>query len=163
AGANNRIAFLDTAVDADAATLEALAATLSANANARYAALWAPPAICPGVTSADTRTVAWAAIQAGMTSRAARTMSPNVPVAGVNGISRFALDLTTRFIDADRESLNEAGVNLARVMYGQVMAYGYRTLAPDSTGWLSLANARLNMEIVAKAEAIGERFVFSQI
>ena len=162
-GANNRIALLDADSDATAAELEALAAGMSTDPNARYAALFAPAATVPGVTSGTTRTVPYSAIQAGIISRNDASYSPNVPAAGVMGMSRFALDLTARFTDAERETLNEAGVDIARVMYGQVETYGYRTLAPDSTGWLSLANARLNMEIVAKAEAVGERYVFSQI
>jgi hypothetical protein len=163
AAANNRIALLDADPDATAAELTALAGTLAGNANARYAALFAPAAIVPGLTSADTRTVPYSALEAGIMSRNAATFTPNVPAAGVNGISRFATDLTTTFADADREDLNDAGVDVARLIYGQVETYGYRTLAPAATGWANLGNARLNMEIVAKAEAVGERYMFAQI
>jgi hypothetical protein len=86
-----------------------------------------------------------------------------VAAAGPLGISRFAIDLTAAFTDPERQDLNEAGVDIARNVYGQVETYGYRTLADVNTGWLSLGNARLNMEICAKAEAIGERFMFTQI
>lgn len=160
---NNRIALLDAPSDADATELSALAATYASSVNARYGALFAPAAIVPGVTSADVRTVPYSAVEAGIMARNAARFSANVPAAGVNGISRFAIDLTATFTDAERESLNDDGVNIARVIYGQVETYGYRTLAPDTTGWVNLGNARLNMEIVAKAEAIGERYVFSQI
>jgi hypothetical protein len=71
--------------------------------------------------------------------------------------------LTESYTDAEREDLNDAGVDIARVIYGQVETYGYRTLAPLESGWGNLGNARLNMEIVARAEAVGERYVFSQI
>lgn len=162
-GATNRIALLDTDPDATAAEMEALAATYADDVNARYAAMFAPAAIVPGITGGGTRTVPYSAVSAGIMSRNDTRYSPNVPAAGINGISRFAIDLTARFTDAEREALNEAGVDIARNVYGQVETYGYRTLAPDLTGWLSLANARLNMEIVAKAEAIGERYVFAQI
>jgi hypothetical protein len=161
---NNRIALLDQDPASMTATaLEATAALLSVSPNARYAALFAPAAVIPGVTSADTRTVPYSAVEAGIMARNASRFSPNVPAAGVNGISRFAIDLTATYTDAERETLNEAGVDIARVIYGQVETYGYRTLAPLDTGWGNLGNARLNMEIVAKAEAIGERYVFSQI
>jgi hypothetical protein len=139
---NNRIALLDADPDSTATELSALATTLAGDANARYAALFAPGAIVPGLTSADTRTV---------------------PAAGVNGISRFATDLAATFTDAERESLNDDGVDVARLVYGQVETYGYRTLAPVDSGWSNLGNARLNMEVVAKAEAIGERYMFAQI
>jgi phage tail sheath protein FI len=163
AGANNRIALLDAPADSDATDLEALAGTYVGDVNARYAALFAPPAIVPGVTSGTTRTVPYSALEAGIISRNDAAYNPNVPAAGDLGVSRFALDLGARFTDAERESLNAAGVDIARVMWGQVKTYGYRTLAPDDTGWLGLGNARLNMEIVAKAEAIGEHYVFAQI
>lgn len=164
AGATNRIALVDAPADSDATELAALSATFTDSANARYGALFAPAAIGRGVTTGDTtRTVGYSAIEAGIMSRNSASMGPNVPAAGINGISRWAIDLTAAFTDAERETLNEAGVDIARNVYGQIQTYGYRTLAPDETGWLSLANARLNMEIVAKAEAIGERYVFSQI
>jgi phage tail sheath protein FI len=163
AGATNRIALLDTDADATAAELEALAATYSTDTNARYAAMFAPAAIVPGITPASTRTVPYSAVSAGIMSRNDARYTPNIAAAGVNGISRFAIDLTARYTDAERQALNTAGVDIARNVYGQIETYGYRTLAPEASGWLSLANARLNMEIVAKAEAIGERYVFAQI
>ena len=160
---NNRIALLDVPPDADTAALTALVTPLHTNANARYAGMFAPSAIVPGVTSADVRTVNYCALEAGIMSRNAARFTPNVPAAGNNGISRFAIDLSQTFTDPDREALNEDGVNIARVVFGQVKTYGYRTVAPDTTGWVNLGNARLNMEIVAKAEAIGENYVFQQI
>lgn len=163
AAATNRIALLDAASTADAATLIALAGTLDADANARYAALWAPAAVVPGLTGVDTRTVPWTALEAGIMARNDASYSPNVASAGVNGRSRFATDLTAVFTDADREDLNDAGVDVAKFVYGEVRAYGYRTLAPLASGWGLLSNARLNMEIVAKAEEVGERYLFSQI
>ena len=163
AGANNRIALLDTAPATTATALAALAATYSADANARRAALFAPGAIVPGVTVGATRTVPYSAVEAGIMSRNGALYGPNVPAAGVNGVSRFAIDLAVTFTDAERETLNTAGVDTAKLIYGDVRTYGYRTLAPVSTGWALLSNARLNMEIVAKAEAIGERYLFAQI
>jgi len=164
AGTNNRIALLDPdPADLTAAGLETLATGLASDPNARYAALFAPAAIVPGVAGGTTRTVLYSAVEAGIMARNSAAQSPNVPAAGVNGLSRFAIDLAATYTDAEREALNTAGVNIARNIYGQVETYGYRTLAPESTGWLSLGNARLNMEIVAKAEAVGERFVFTQI
>lgn len=163
AAATNRIALIDAAPDADAAALSTAAAALSASPNARYGALFAPGAIIQGVTTGSTRTVPYSAIEAGIMSRNSARFSPNVPAAGVNGISRFAIDLTATFTDAERESLNEDGVDIARSLYGQVETYGYRTLASIESGWANLGNARLNMEIVAKGETIGERYVFSQI
>lgn len=164
AAANNRIALLDAATPTStAAQLTTQATTLAASANARYGALFAPAGIIPGLTAGTTRTVQYAAIEAGIMSRNSSRYSPNVPAAGVNGVSRSAIDLSATYTDAERESLNTAGVDIARLIYGQVETYGYRTLASVASGWSNLGNARLNMEIVAKAEAIGERYIFAQI
>lgn len=162
AAANNRIALLDAAEDSTSAELVTLAGTYSAGENARYAALFAPAASVRGSDNVI-RTVGWSAIQAGIIARNDALNSPNVPAAGINGQSRTAIDLSAIFTDAEREDLNEAGVDVARLIYGTAEAYGYRTLADVDTGWGSLANARLNMAIVAKCQAIGERYVFSQI
>jgi hypothetical protein len=164
AATNNRIALLDAASTDDTSDeLITLAGTLSASPDARYAALFAPPAIVPGVTAGTTRTVPYSALEAGIMARNDVTHTPNVAAAGPLGISRFAIDLAAAFTDAERQDLNESGVDIARNVYGQIETYGYRTLAPEATGWLSLANARLNMEICAKAEAIGELFMFTQM
>lgn len=165
AAANNRIALLDSASDDDAATLETLADSLNGDVEtARYGALFAPGAVVPVPGgSGSTRTIAYSAIEAGIISRNDSIMSPNVAAAGPNGLARFATDLAVSFTDAERETLNDAGVNVARLTFNGVETYGYRTLAPMASGWGQLSNARLNMEIVAKAEAIGERYVFAQI
>lgn len=163
AAANNRIALIDDVTTANAAALTATATAMSSTVNARYGAFFAPAGIVPGVTSAATRTIAWSALEAGIMARNDTTYSPNVAAAGVNGRSRFAIDLTGTFTDVEREALNDAGVDIVKPVYGEIRAYGYRTLADADTGWSLLSNARLNMEIVAKAEEIGERYLFSQI
>jgi hypothetical protein len=106
-----------------------------------------------------------AAIEAGLIARNDALFNPNVPAAGTNGLSRYATDLSARYTDAEYEQLNEGGIDMFRLIYGGVEAYGYRTLVdpddPDAAPWLSLGNARLNMAIVAQADVIAERFVFS--
>jgi hypothetical protein len=166
AAGHNRIALLEAPDDASAATLIAAAVLLADDPNARYGSMWGPQAIIPGVATGTTRQVAFAAVEAGLIARSDAAFGPNVPAAGVNGLSRFATDLSYRYTDSDYESLNENGVDMARLIYGGVEAYGYRTLVnPDGTAaaWLDLGNARLNMAIVAQAEAIAERFVFTQL
>lgn len=163
AAATNRVALLDAAASSTAAALIAMADTLSVTANARYGALFAPAAIVPGITAGTTRTVPFSALEAGIMARNDAAYTPNVASAGVNGRSRFAVDLSATYTDAERESLNDAGVDIAKPVYGEVRAYGYRTLADLTTGWGLLSNARLNMEIAAKAEEIGERYLFTQM
>lgn len=165
AATTNRIALLDPpAASLSASALTTLAGTLSAAAEARYGALFAPTAlVAPYAVGSGLRVVPFSAIAAGLIARNDASGSPNRPAAGDNGQSRWAVDLGYVYTEAERGSLNDAGVDLARLIYGGVELYGYRTLAPASSGWLALNNARLNMAIVAEAEAIGERYVFRQI
>lgn len=164
--ANNRVALLDTADSATVSTHTSQAASLRALSTARYGGLFGPWAVVPGLTPGTTRTVPYTAVQAGLTARLdALGANANAAAAGVNGRARFATGLSqAAWTDTDRETLNDAGVNVARVINSVPETYGYRTLVngvADST-WLDLGNARLNMQIAAGAFAIGERFVFRQ-
>ena len=165
AAANNRVALLSPP-DGTATVLEGLGTALQANVAARYGALFAPSAIVPGIAGGTQRTVPYAVLVAGMIARNEAAFGANVPAAGVNGIARFALDVTTDYLDADYDALNLAGVNMAKNIYGQVETYGWRSLVLPTgvdQGWLDFGNSRLNMQIVAQANAIGERYVFAQI
>jgi phage tail sheath protein FI len=165
AAATNRVAIM-SAPDGDATALEASAAALSSEANARYGALFAPSATIPGLAAGTTRHVPYAAIEAGIIARNDGSFNANVPAAGVNGQALYALDLEARYTDQEYEDLNLAGVDMARIVYDGVRTYGYRSVVdpsgPDGV-WLDFGNVRLNMGIVAKAEAIGENYVFTQL
>jgi hypothetical protein len=164
--ATNRVALLSTA-DADVTTMTAAGTALQSDPNARYGALFAPSANVPGVTAGTTRTVPYSAIEAGIIARNDLAYSPNQASAGVLGQSQYALGVNTPagIADCDYTDLNEAGVNMARVIYGGVRTYGYRSCANPTSApeWLDFGWARLNMGIVAQSEAIGENYVFSQI
>jgi hypothetical protein len=164
AEANNRIALLDALVDDDTVSeLVTSAGLLRGDSGARYGALFVSPVTIPGIAGGTIRTVPYSAIVAGILARNDASLSPNVAAAGINGRARYALDVTLRFTDAERETLNDAGVNVARSLYGEVVTYGFRTLADPLDGWGYLSNARLNMQIVALASQIAERYVFSQL
>jgi hypothetical protein len=162
----NRVALLD-GDQADAATsLDTRAAALRGALEDRYGALWAPWATIPGLAPGTSRVVPWSAIQAGICARNDAAGNVNQAAAGSWGVSRYATGLTAAFTDAERESLLLAGVDTARTVYGNIESYAFRTLV-DPAGprgaWRELNHARLNMAIVAKAEAVGELVVFSQI
>jgi hypothetical protein len=163
AAANNRIALLHAAPTATASALGTLAATLRADVNARYGALFAPAAIVPGVAGGTSRTVSYDALAAGIMARNDLLNGVNDPAAGSHGTSRFATDLALVFTDAERATLNTAGVDVARSVYGQIQTYGYRTVADPALGWGLLSNARLNMAITAELDAVAQRYVFAQI
>jgi phage tail sheath protein FI len=160
----NRVAILDSAYAAtpSKATLLAQADGLRDDPNARYGALFAPWAQVPGIVSGTLRLVPYSAVQAALM---ARMPNANVPAAGKNGESRYAIGVVGAFNDPDREELNEGGVDIAREMFGGVRTYGYRTLADPAKlrGWIGLNNVRLVMEIKAKSYAIAEDFTFHQI
>lgn len=165
AAANDRVALLDMADTATAATL--VAAAEAARTNGRRGASFSPWATIPGISPGTTRTVPYSAIAAGIRARNdSAGESPNVPAAGVMGQAVYAIGLSqTAWGDADRTLLNDAGVNVARIINGGVRTYGYRTLADPDTdpNWLLLGNARLVMAIVAGGYGIGERYVFAEI
>jgi hypothetical protein len=167
----NRVAIVDFADTASKATLVAAAAADRALSGARTATGFAPWATIPGVVSGTTRAVPYSAIEAGIMARNdAAGLSQNVAAAGTtNGVAHYAVGLSqvpwSEGAGGDREALNDAGVNVALIKDGAVTTYGYRTLVDPATdpNHLLLTNARLEMEIVAKANEIGERYVFDEI
>jgi hypothetical protein len=162
--ANNRVALLSCA-DGTAASIGAAAAALNTDANARYGALFAPSATVPGVVAGTTRTVPYAAVAAGIIARNDVAYSPNQAAAGELGQSLFSLDVAGHYTDLEYQTLNTAGASMARLIYGGVRTYGYRTVVDPTKvpQWLMFGWARLNMGITAEAEAIGEHYVFSQL
>ena len=167
ASSHNRVALLDAPQGADVPTLVAYGSALRDQVTDRYASLWAPWVTIPGVAQGTTRTVPWSSVQAGLIARAdAAAGHANVAAAGDNGQSFFALDVTQTFSDADRQTLLFAGVNTVRLRYGTVRAYGFRSLSASpglNSPWVQFNHGRLNMQIVADSEEIGEEYVFSQI
>lgn len=158
----NRVALLD-APDTDVATsLVSAASLLSAHENARYGGMFGPRALIPGYITGTTREMPWTVLQAAMI---ARLRNPNEPAAGVAGESRLAVAAKHEFTDEDRELMNEAGVNIARPLYGAVRTYGYRTLVnpTDFPEWVQFSTARIVMAIKARADIIGERHMFKQL
>jgi len=166
ASAFNRTAILDGEDTATAATLIGSAAVLRATSTARDGATHVPPAKVPGLTPGTLRTVPYSAVQAGIYARndgAGRTQ--NTPGAGELGKARYAVDLTQTYSDSDREALNAAGVNVARILYGGVRSYGNRTLASSVSlpNWTQMANKRMHMTIAARADAIAEKYVHAMV
>jgi phage tail sheath protein FI len=166
AAANNRAAVLDGVDTPTVATLTALATADRAGLNGRYGALFAPWVVIPGLTPGTTRTVAPSGLVAGLISRNEGLLSPNAPAAGDNGVARYAIGLSqSDFIDADRATLNNGGVDLIRILSAQTKVYGWRSLADPNTepDWLNFGNARLFTAIAADALTIAEAYVLNQI
>lgn len=165
AASRNRVALLDFSDTATVATHVTSAAS-ARDANARFKAAFVPNIIVPGLTAGTTRTVPSSALVAGQIARRDALGSPNVPAAGNNGQALWAIGLSQEWpVDSDRQTLNEAGVNVVKMLYGGVRIYGWRSLANPATdqAWLNLGNVRMVMEIASEADAIGEEFMFEEI
>lgn len=164
---NNRVYLADCADTATVATLTASAAANRALMNGHLGGFFAPWAIVDGLTPGTARTVPYSIIEMGMMARLdGETGNPNEPAAGVNGVSAAARGLSQNaWTDAERETLNEGGVNVARVMNGRVRTYGYRTPADAfaNASHVNLNNERLEMAIRHGARVVGERYNFRQI
>jgi hypothetical protein len=162
--ATHRCALLDLAPGTPA-EVQAAAEALYATPGARFAAALAPTITYPSSLAAPaTSDVPYSGVQAGMIARVDLLANPNQPAAGINGVSRLALGITETYTDDEREALNEAGVTLAKVLYGNVRTYGARTVAgPDDTNWLWFANSRVVMAVTHESDAIAQTYLFRQI
>jgi len=159
----HRCALLDSA-GGDATALSAEVAALSGKPGVRFAALLAPKISYPQADTGAPVDIPYSGVQAGLIARNDLLANPNQPAAGNNGVSRLALGLAEDYTDAERETLNEAGVTLAKMVYGDVRTYGARTAAgPDDENWLWFANSRVVMAITHHADAIAQTYLFRQI
>jgi phage tail sheath protein FI len=162
ADAYRRTAFFDLP---DTPTIATLMAAAAANRARLGGAFW-PWVRVAGLTPGTYRVVPPSVIVAGIASyNDAQGLSPNVPAAGVNGVSRTAVGLTQTVIDADHQTLNDGGVNVIKLRYGEVRVMGWRTTSLESSDprWINLGNSRLYCFISNMALLIGERFLFREI
>jgi hypothetical protein len=167
AAANNRIAYLDLPDSNVAATLTGDAAPVTAlGTQARACALWTPWVdIQPATGGLGVRAVPPSAFAAGKAAAIDALGNPNLAPAGINGILRTPVQLHATFTDADRQTLNTAGINVIRKMPADFRIYGNVTAVNRITDplYFQLSNVRLDMAIVAQGQAIAETYVFSQI
>lgn len=160
---HNRVALMDAVDTATVATLTVASLAQRLDVNARYGSLWGPWVQIPGLVPNTIRTVPPSAVAAGLIGRSDANGSPALAAAGANGVSRYAIGVSqAAWTDAQRDTLNSAGVNTIRAMFGQIKAYGFRTLADPTLlpNWVQLSQVRLFMAVVAKGNAILEGHVF---
>lgn len=168
AAATNRVPMPDFADSGSKATLVTAAGVDRAVNGANTAGAFSPWAIIPGVTAGTTRVVPYSAVQCGIIARNDNAgVVPNQPSAGLTyGQSNYALGLTQApWSDSDRGALNDAGVNVARILGGKVTTFGYRTLADPAADPedILFSNARQTMAIAAQGQAILDGYVFRMI
>jgi hypothetical protein len=173
AAANNRRHFGDLPDTANASsssatsTLTAAATSITALGTvARATSLWTPWVdIAPVTGGSGNRPVPPSAIAAAAYAVVDTLGNPNQAAAGVNGIISGVLDVRQTFLDADRATLNSAGINVIRSMAGGFRIYGFVTAVNRLTDplYYQLPNTRLDMYIRAHGEAIAEEYFGSQI
>jgi hypothetical protein len=162
ASSHNRVAILDAPDNSTAAGLIAAVTAIRQDPNARYGAMFAPRVVMAGVVPNTVREIPYSAIQAGLISRSFEQLQP---AAGVNGISRVALDVKYEWTDTERQQLNEGGVDIVRAMDNTIRTYGYRTLVDPVKlpAWVQLNTTRIVMAVKAQAEVAAENHVFRNI
>lgn len=162
ARANNRLAVLDAT---DSGSRSALVTEALALTGDEYGSLFAPWVVIPGVVPGRRRTIPPSPFVAALMARNDAIGNANIPAAGRNGFAQYSLDVSqAAWSDADRELLNNVGVNVIRSTTDGVQLYGYRTLGNSATSqWLMLSNQRLRNKITADCEAVAQQFVFQEI
>lgn len=162
--ANNRVALLDAPDTPTVATLTTSA--VNARTNGRWGGLFAPWYVVPGYVPNTTRTVPPSAVLAGLLAKNDVQFNSNVAAAGKNGESSYALDLSQpAWTSAQRQTLNDAGVNVAIRTHGAIRNFGFRSLANPVTdqSWTGLQAARTIMAYVALASVVMEDATFDEI
>jgi len=164
AAAMNRVALLDLVDSNNVGTLTGNLPVYSQST--RFAAAFAPWVVIPGTTSASTRVVPPSCMIAGMIAGNDPTLGVDSASAGGAGISNYAIGLSqASFTDANRASLNGAGINVIRSMQGEIKNYGWRSLANPVTDqtWIDFGNSRLFCGLSAEFDDIGESYVFQDL
>ena len=179
AQANNRLACLDPTLGANASTTasavtSAQTGIVEAGTDPSYSMMAAPWITWPGIATGTVvpswpRIVPPSAVFAGLCALNDLTNDCNIACAGNgqsptgnSGVVASAIGVNQSFVNADRLTLDNAGVSTFIVNNGTVMLYGYQSLATDPD-WTDLANVRFRMQLVNDALNIAEDYVFSQI
>lgn len=163
AAANNRLARIDGEATDLVANLTSQATTVRAGGNGDYCDLIAPRVEERGLSSSTARHAPGSVVRCAAEARNDRAgVSPNQPAAGRWGLDPVGSKPEFTWDDSDLEDLNDAGVNVIRVVDNELKVYGQRTLADPATESvaLSLGSARLRMAIseICRSEAAEEVF-----
>jgi hypothetical protein len=158
--AYDRIPLWDLADTSDAATLvSGITDDIDADGSEKVGAI-APWVVSPDGTQLPP--AGYAAAKMAVVDLS--TGNPNQPAAGARGQARWITGLTQDFTDADRATLNDAGINVIHDvdLQGTLQLYGYRTLSTDPLS-VGLNNARLDMRIRWHARKLARPLLFEGI
>jgi hypothetical protein len=158
----NRYALLDAPVDT-VDEIEEHALTLRLAGNGRHGSLVTPPLVAP--TGVSTTTVPASLLVAATNARTDVAEGPGQPGAGIYGEAQYALDVTVRYTDAERERLNNAGVIVIQMVNGKPRVYGNRSLADpvSEPGNQYMAGSRVIMGLKYELGQVLEQYVLRRI
>jgi hypothetical protein len=160
----HRVGVLDFPNTDDVFELTAAVEALYGQTGCRYMIGLAPWLIYPGDAQDSTNIIPYGGMEMGLIAKVDAMRDASLVAAGAQAISRRAIGLANDYSDADRQTLNAAGVSLGRMLYGNVRTYGYRTVAgPDDTNWLFFQESRVIMTIAHEVQAQVEEYVFNTI
>lgn len=134
----------------------------------RFAAMFVPWDVCPGILPGTERTVPPTARNAALLARSVHELGGTAgdPAAGTDLAARFVTGLSQEpWTDADRELLNDAGVNVSLFRNGSVVCWGNRTLTSDITepNWAQLNQSNVLAAIKAGGQKIAEPNVHKKV
>jgi hypothetical protein len=129
--------------------------------------MFAPWDVGPGILPGTSRTIPPSARVAGNLARNdANGFSSGDPAAGVLGMAKYITGLSQpAWSDADRQTLNEASINVSRMVLQTVRTYGWRSLADQiqDANWTMFNGSRTIMAVKSALNVTAENFVFSKL
>jgi len=163
-GSHHRVALLDPPNTGSRTELEAAIEAIQPTKESRYAALFAPWVSYPAEVAPATTLVPYSAIEAGIIARVDAGGNPAVSAAGDRSVHASSLGLLYEWSDADHEAMNAQGINLGKVVYGDIETYGYRTAAAGpETNWMFFGESRVVMAIAHEADVAAQTYLFDPI
>ncbi|MCB0882696.1 MAG: hypothetical protein KDC33_10845 [Thermoleophilia bacterium] len=159
----NRAALLDAPDTATVATITGYAASVASVASGWRGMPLAPWTICRGVAAGTTRRIPPSATQAAAAARATESYPWGAPPpAGDRGkLPGFAIMPATRFTDAERGTLNDAGVTVHILQDGAVTVYG--DVGAGTGVWRQYHGVAVFMALRARLEHALKAYVFATI
>lgn len=159
AKATRRVAILATAVGQATAQAKATAQSLTSvdGAYTMLAYPWVRISIAPGVT----QLVSPEGYVAAARARAHTSTGPWGAAAGPDSAARTLVGLELDVTQTDGSDLNDAGVSVIRTVAGQIVLYGYRSLAIDAVNYRLLSAQDTLNYLAQRAEDALAKFVFA--
>jgi hypothetical protein len=163
---NNRFAWGDLADSSTVATLISGKGSIATSLQSYIGYAASTAQIAPAVAGGTPRIVAASAVIAGLFAQVSATGNDNQAPAGRNWpLEPFVLGFTNTFSQGNMVTLNNAGINAFAERYGVLCLFGDRTAASKEADpiYYQFSASRERMHLVAEAEEIGERFMFSTL